>query len=141
MGGYLGWRSPFPAIVSAYSPSFNVCTPPITFSEKVMPRGQSSPLVFYPGVDFGSEHDCDILPILMRGLMKTGTGVAVDVGASEGMCTLLLAASGHTVFSFEPEALFQEFRHMSVMANPGFSDRVHLKDGLDLETGTTLDSE
>jgi hypothetical protein len=134
----LGWHQPYASIRSSYVPSFNVCTRPLTF-----PGARS--LMFFPGVDDGSEHDCDILPMLMEAVgqkanvPEAAKGVAVDVGASEGMCTLLLLSKGYTVYSYEPAPIYQAWRQMSVGANVGFVNRVMLRGGLGGET--TLDSE
>merc|ERR1719265_2116089 len=68
-------------------------------------------------------------------------GVAVDVGASEGMCTLLLLSKGYTVYSYEPWALYQQWREMSVAANPGFAGRAVLRGGLQATKSPSLDSE
>lgn len=107
--------------------------------------------MFFPGVDYGSEHDCDMMPMLMEAVGQKANapdaakGVAVDVGASEGMCTLLLLSKGYTVYSYEPAPLYQVWREMSVNANPGFGARARLRAGLqggfDRGSKLTLDSE
>lgn len=134
----LGWHKPYAPAHTSYMPSFNVCTRPLAF------LGAKS-IMFFPGVDDGSEHDCDALQMLMEAVGQKANvpdaakGVAVDVGASEGMCTLLLLSKGYTVYSYEPQPIFQAWRQMSVDANAGFVSRARLRGGL--QGATTLDSE
>lgn len=146
----LGWTKPYPSIRATYTPSFNVCTRPVAFNGDSVIK-QAHTLMFFPGVDDGSEHDCDTLPMLMEAVGQKANvpdaskAVAVDVGASEGMCTLLLLSKGYTVYSYEPAPLFQVWRKMSVDANPGFASRVKLRAGLqganDRGSKLTLDSD
>merc|ERR1712232_848174 len=106
--------SPFRALVTAYKPSFLVCTPAVSFDSEALPESEDfNPLIFFPGVDFGSEHDCDALPILMQSLLGSRTGLAVDVGASEGMCSLLLLAHGHRLISYDYDDFSREWQAMS----------------------------
>lgn len=113
----------FSPITVAYKEAFRLCAIGIWDG-----KDQTSFITnFLSAHNDGSEHDCDALPYLQElAVGKGNTGVAVDVGASDGVSAWLLLAHGHYVHLFEPSINRESRRIMSNIELNGWEAQVSL---------------
>ena len=117
---------PFAPMTVAYKEAFKLCMIGISMDNHVAFVTDHT-----SAHNDGSEHDCDALPYLQElAVGKNNTGVAVDVGASDGVSAWLLLAHGHFVHLFET-GIVMGYGRLLAMTNirlNGWESRVALHD-------------